>query len=105
MKATDFLEKPEGWDYFPLLPDLDSFVMKEDGIQLTASLHKDIMHVSVSPLRSCQPTLSDDEHAILLLKNTPRILIEFFGENRSFQRMPDDPKRPTLNHYFSKVDK
>lgn len=106
MTIDKFIKSKEGWDEMPnLLPGTLVLLRLEDGINVNISLRdmKDekIIHVSIGPLRSCKKELSDEEHASLLLKETPKILMQLFGNEYKFQRMPQDPLKKDLNHYFS----
>lgn len=106
-KIQDFCqeEAPTGWNKITVFPDTMSFI-RMDGVHFQASIidvkGKETLHVSIAPLRACQPNMTDEEHAVYLLKQTPGVLNEFFVD-RKFKRMPVHELTNVNNHYLSEI--
>lgn len=81
--------------------------MSQDGIQIIASIRDygklKVLHASIGEVRSLRPELNEDEMAEFIEIETPRVLQTFFG-NRGFAQQPDDPRRPTVKHWFSPLE-
>lgn len=110
--ATYCKQEMLGWDKLPSSsPDNAisaefscGFIRCKDGIHLMASVKDfeilNVIHLSVGPIKSLNPTLSDQEWEKHILSSVRSIANDFFGE-RDFVRRPDDPRKPSVKHYIS----
>ena len=110
--ATYCKQEMLGWDKLPpeimALPGDEEFscgfIRRKDGLHLMASVKDfdvlNVIHLSVGPIKSLNPTLSDQEWEKYILSSVCSIAKDFFGE-RDFVRRPDDPRKPSVKHYIS----
>lgn len=101
-------QQVEGWNPLPamnsMFPEQLNFINDKEGIQLMTSI-KDygvlqVIHVSIGQVRTLRPDLTEEQLAENIRERTPHIINDFFG-HRGFAMQPDDPRRPTVKHYFS----
>lgn len=80
------------------------FLNSELGLHMMASV-KDfgvlhVIHLSLGPIKSFDPSLSEAEWAVRIQDNAFSIAESFFP-GRTFARQPDDPRKPDVKHYFA----
>lgn len=59
-----------------------------------------VIHLSLGPIKSFDPSLSDADWAVKIQDNAFSIAESFFP-GHTFARQPDDPRKPDVKHYFS----
>lgn len=94
----------EGWEEITSLLDLDkeisfSFIRKRDGVQIVATSHNDIIHITIAPLLSQFKNFTIQEIIDYIQSIAPEVIESFFG-NIKFKLMPADNKNPHCQHYF-----
>lgn len=84
-----------------------AYLNQTEGLQMIASV-KDlgayrVIHVSIGQINFCRPDLNEQElyeHSL----SEAAVILELFFPGRGFARAPDDPRKPTLHHYFSIIE-
>jgi hypothetical protein len=103
---SDFCpDQIEGWGRVPfdLLPYPESernyvcCFLRSDGIQFTASIENNLLHVTVAPLHSL--VNRSEEEWSKFIAHTMTEILSFFN-NVEFEKQPDDPRFPLHKHYF-----
>lgn len=84
-----------------------AYFNQSEGIQMIASIRDtgalQLIHVSIGQINFFRPDLTESELYEYTLDQAPDILDLFFP-GRGFARQPDDPRKPTLHHYFSIIE-
>lgn len=105
-------QEVHGWNKLPqLVPSLPgeegytcSFLNDVLGLHMLASV-KDVgvmqvIHLSLAPVKSFDHGMSNEDWNQRIFANMADIAESFFP-GRQFARQPDDPRRPSVIHYFA----
>jgi hypothetical protein len=109
MKITDFCKSEvEGWDRIPdefLLadrPDQSIGFLRQDGLNVIASIKEDHIHLSIAAMESLLPNLNAEQRLLFAESKTGEIMTTFFGD-RKWEKLPNDPRRPHIRQHQSRL--
>lgn len=106
-----YIKAAEGWDeidkqYLMVPKDFEPYTcsfVRRDGVQMLATMvgRKEI-HVTIAPLNSCQPDLTEKEMGEYIENHASEVLKTFLA-GREVALLPKDERFPYHRHYLVKV--